>query len=109
MNALVREASTAALKEFMINRDKEEDLPPVSTFGPPSAVAPVHGVGLVCVQLKHIEVAFQKVKPSVSERVSVVFFIVFSLFITNFIKVKALSHHRKFQADGVLLVCLRTA
>ena len=76
LSALVREASTAALKEFMSNRDKEDESCPSTTLGPPSVSPDQHphgGVGSVCIQSSHIEVAFRKVKPSVSERVSLYF------------------------------------
>ena len=69
---MVREASTAALKEYMMNRTNTQDLPPApGTLAPPPIDV---GVGMVSVQLKHIEIAFQKVKPSVSERVRNSFF-----------------------------------
>ncbi|XP_066916910.1 nuclear valosin-containing protein-like isoform X1 [Clytia hemisphaerica] len=65
LSALVREASTAALKEFMLNRDRQSSEQAVNGVNPP-----LMGVTIktTCIQAKHVEIAFQKVKPSVSEK-----------------------------------------
>ena len=76
LSALVRETSVAALKEFMSTRHQQQPTP----FTPSTSteqqqggdgVAPsiLHPPKAVCIQLKHVEIAFQKVKPSVSEKV----------------------------------------
>lgn len=69
LSALVREASVAALKEFMTLRTSVQDLPPIPIEGVPPPPPPMmHDVKGISVKIKHFDVAFQKVKPSVSQK-----------------------------------------
>jgi len=82
LNALVREASVAALKEFMSNRHEQQATPftpstSTQQQGGDDSVTPsiLHTPKAVCIQPKHTEIAFQKVTPSVSEKVKFLYLV----------------------------------